>query len=180
MLESLPKALKEILSDLCDTDYPGLNTRLFFGCWLAFAMDKSLISMRDLFKRLNNTGIDVDISTFSKASKVRNKSVFIKVYGKLLSKINHNSAKKNFEICPIDSTTITLTSTLLWASGYYQVKLFSYLNSLSGETLDSLVSFGDGYDAQKIDEMTEAIPTNAVGVMARGFASLSYLKLMTM
>jgi len=54
------------MAALPKNDYPVLNTRLFVECWLSYAMDKSLTSMRDLFKRLNNTGIEVDISTFSR------------------------------------------------------------------------------------------------------------------
>ncbi len=67
MVYSFPKLVKGILADLPKNDYPALNARLFFECWLGYAMDKSLVSMRDLVKRLNGTGINVDISTFSKA-----------------------------------------------------------------------------------------------------------------
>jgi putative transposase len=63
--------LKYILRDLPKNDYPVLNSRLFFSCWLSLVMDNSLTSMRDLFKRINNTGFDLDISTFSKASSHR-------------------------------------------------------------------------------------------------------------
>ncbi|WP_218082161.1 transposase [Anthocerotibacter panamensis] len=185
MLQPFPNLVKGILADLSATDYPVLNTRLFFSCWLAYAMDKSITSMQDLFKRLNNTGIDVDISTFSKASKHRDKDIFIKTYEKLLQQVKGSKALGTYTVCPIDSTTITLTSKLLWALGYsgpvtdrYQVKLFTCLNSNRGETKGSLMSFGDAHDYTKISEMTEAIPENSVGVMDRGFASLEYLKVM--
>jgi hypothetical protein len=49
---------------------------LYVECWLAYALDNSLTSMRDLFKRLNNTGIDVRISTFFKANTHRSKEIF--------------------------------------------------------------------------------------------------------
>jgi putative transposase len=39
--------------------------------------------MRDLFKRLNNRGFDVDISTFSKASSHRPQTPFQEIYQKL-------------------------------------------------------------------------------------------------
>ncbi len=80
IINSFPKIVKNILSPLPKNDYPVLNSRLFFECWLAYALDNSLTSMRDLFKRLNNTGVDVDISTFSKANTHRSLKPFEKVY----------------------------------------------------------------------------------------------------
>lgn len=65
IINSFPKIVKDILKSLPKNDYPVLNSRLFFECWLSYALDNSLTSMRDLFKRLNNTGFEVDISTFS-------------------------------------------------------------------------------------------------------------------
>jgi putative transposase len=56
------------------------------------------------------------------------------------------------------------------------VKLFSCLNSESGSTEGSLIHFGYSHDYQFIEQMTEAIPDNGVGVMDRGFASREYLK----
>ncbi len=76
-------------------------------------MDKSVTSMQDLFKRLNNTGIEVDISTFSKASKHRSNADFIKIYKKVLQQVKRNKALDAYPIYPIDSTIITLTSKLL-------------------------------------------------------------------
>jgi hypothetical protein len=49
----------------------------FVSCWMSFVMDRSQFSMRDLFKRLNVRGIDMDISTFSKTSKSRDVIIFI-------------------------------------------------------------------------------------------------------
>ena len=43
-----PKLIKEILKPLPKNDYPVLNTFLFVSCWIGFALDKSLVSMRDL------------------------------------------------------------------------------------------------------------------------------------
>ncbi|MFM6079435.1 MAG: IS4 family transposase, partial [Dolichospermum sp.] len=56
IINSFPKIVKNILGGLPKNDYPVLNSRLFVECWLAYALDNSLTSMRDLFKRLNNTG----------------------------------------------------------------------------------------------------------------------------
>ena len=66
-----PKLIKEILKPLPKNDYPVLNTFLFVSCWIGFALDKSLVSMRDLCTRMNLQGINVQLSTFSKASKIR-------------------------------------------------------------------------------------------------------------
>ena len=83
IINSFPRIVKDILKSLPKNDYPVLNSRLFFECWLSYALDKSLTSMRDLFKRLNNTGFYVDISTFSKASSHRTQKTFQEVYQKL-------------------------------------------------------------------------------------------------
>jgi putative transposase len=69
MIHSFPKLVKTLVAFLPTNDYPVLNTRLFVSCWLSYAMDKSLTSMRDIFKPLNGTGYAVDISTFSKANQ---------------------------------------------------------------------------------------------------------------
>ena len=71
MLHSFPKIVKDILNDLPKNDYPVLNSRLFISCWIGFSLDKSLTSMGDLFRRLKIGGLNLDISTFSKASKKR-------------------------------------------------------------------------------------------------------------
>ena len=49
--------------------------------------------MRDLFKGLNNTGFDVDISIFSKANTHRSQKVFQKIY-KQLNKLVQNKVHK--------------------------------------------------------------------------------------
>jgi putative transposase len=107
IINSFPKIVKDILKRLPKNDYPVLNSRLFFECWLSYALDNSLTSMRDLFKRLNNTGFDVDISTFSKASSHRSQKLFQDVYQKLNELIpneTHNKLHDKYAICPIDST----------------------------------------------------------------------------
>ncbi len=82
IVNSFPKIVKDILRPLPKNDYPVLNSRLYVECWLAYALDNSLTSMRDLFKRLNNTGIDVRISTFSQANIHRSQETFQKIYQK--------------------------------------------------------------------------------------------------
>ncbi len=119
-----------------------MNTRLFVECWLSYAMDKSLTSMRDLFKRLNNTGFSVHLSTFSKASSHRSQQIFQQIYRQLYSLVSRKKLNDKYAIFPIDSTTISLTSKLLWSLGYHQVKLFSSLNLQTGATEDKGVIFG--------------------------------------
>ena len=109
------KVIKDILKSLPKNDYPVLNTFLFVSCWIGFALDKSMVSMRDLCTRMNLQGINVQISTFSKASKTREIDVFEKIIIELNKRL---SIKKGVEkvraLFPIDSTVITLTSKLLW------------------------------------------------------------------
>jgi putative transposase len=73
IINSFPKIVKDILKGLPKNDYPVLNSRLFFEFWLSDVLDNSLTSMRGLFARLNNTGFEVDIYTFSFSSKFTSK-----------------------------------------------------------------------------------------------------------
>lgn len=137
MVFNFPKLVKQLLSPFSSRDYSVLNTRLFVSCWLGFSLDQSLQSMRDLFKRLHLGGMKIDISTFSKANQHRSLQPFEQLYQQGLglvkqqrpSKQPSKSALDEYEICPIDSTVITLTSKLLWALGYHQVKLFNVFNT---------------------------------------------------
>lgn len=176
IIRSFPKIVKEILATLPKNDYPVLNTRLFVECWLGYAMDKSYRSMRDLFKRLNNTGIEVNISTFSKASSHPRQQVFHKIYQQLSGLVYRKKIHDKYDICPIDSTTISLTSKLLWSLGYHQVKLFSSWNLATGVTEDNLVIFGFSHDYKYGKSMIDSLQENAAGVMDRGFAGLKFLQ----
>lgn len=178
MISSLPQLVKPLLKELPKNDYPVLNTRLFVSCWLGFALDQSLTSMRDLFFRLKSQNITVDISTFSKASKQRSLEPLIKIYQQLCQQISQKNGSPNFQIFPIDSTTVTLTSKLLWMQGYPEVKLISGINLETGGLEESLVSFGKKHDINFGCEAIDAIPSNAVGVMDRGFASCGFISRM--
>ena len=175
MEHSFPKIIKNLLADLPKNDYPVLNTRLFVECWLGFSFDKSLTSMRDLFYRLNHTGFDLDISTFSKASSHRDWKIFSRIYQNLVKQVHQQNPNDKYAICPIDSTTITLTSKLLKQLGYYQVKLFISLNLSADNTEDNLIVFGNAHDYKFGEEMINNLPKNSVGVMDRGFAGLSFI-----
>ncbi len=176
IVRSFPKIVKKVLAALPIKDYPVLNTRLFVECWLGYALDKSLTSMGDLFKRLNNTGIEVDISTFSKASSHRSQQVFQQIYQQLSGLVTRKTLHDKYAICLIDSTTISLTSKLLWSLGYHQVKLFSFLNLMTGVTEENLVVFGFNHDYKYGKSMINSLPEEAVGVMDRGFAGLNFLR----
>ncbi len=179
IINSFLKIVKNILGGLPKNDYPVLNSRLFVECWLAYALDNSLRSMRDLFKRLNNTGFDVDISTFSKANTHRSQEVFQKIYHQLNQLVQNKVQKKlhdKYAICPIDSTIITLTSKLLWVLGHHQVKLFSSLNLSTGSPEDNLINFGHDHDYKFGSSMMSNLPLDAVGVMDRGFAGLNFMQ----
>jgi putative transposase len=179
ILNSFPQIVNNILKDLPKNDYPVLNSRLFVECWLSYALDSSLTSMRGVFKRLNNTGFTVDISTFSKASSHRSSEIFQQIYQKLNQLLLPENQKKlldKYAICPIDSTIITLTSKLLWVLGYHQVKLFSSLNLSTGSPADNLINFGYDNDYKFGARMMNSLPDNAVGVMDRGFAGLEFIQ----
>ena len=78
ILNHFPKIVKPLLQGLPKNDYPLLKSRLFVECWLDYTQDNSLTSMRDLFKRINPTGFEVDISTFFKPNTHRSQEPFRK------------------------------------------------------------------------------------------------------
>jgi len=122
--------MKELLKPLPKNDYPALSTFTFVSCWIGFALDKSIVSMRDLSARLKMQGINVNTSTFSKASKIRETEPFEKIINKLNKSLVNKKGKEAAQaLFPIDSTIISLTSKLLWTKGWHQVKLFCGLNS---------------------------------------------------
>ena len=171
-MKNFSKLIKELLKPLPKNDYPALDTFTFLSCWIGFALDKSIVSMRDLCSRMVLQGINVNLSTFSKASKIRETSPFEKVIVELNKRL---VAKKGIEnvraLFPIDSTIISLTSKLLWSQGWHQVKLFSGLNSITTEVVEILIHFGQVNDSKEGGKTIEAIPVNGLGVMDRGFAS---------
>ena len=178
MLSNFPNIINKFLGDLPKDDYPVLDTFKFVSCWLSFVMDQSQSSMRDLFKRLNIRGIDMDISTFSKASKNRDPVVFHNLFLRLRSDLNKqkNIDPKALVLFPIDSTIISLTSKLLWKEGYHQVKLFSGINLLTAEPGGILIHFGQGHDSKYGEETIAATPKNGVNIMDRGFCKLERIK----
>lgn len=178
MLSNFPKIINQFLGDLPKNDYPVLDTFKFVSCWLSFVMDRSQSSMRDLFKRLNVRGIDMDMSNFSKASKNRDPIVFHNLFFSLRKELKkqRNIDTKSLVLFPIDSTIISLTSKLLWKEGYHQVKLFSGINLLTAEPDGILIHFGQGHDSKYGEETLAATPKNGVSVMDRGFCKLERIK----
>jgi len=184
MVFSFPKVVKELIPKFSERDYRVLNTRLFISCWVGFALDQSLKTIRDLFKRPNQGGVDLDISTFSKANQHRSLKPFQELYQQVLGLVKQKKAigkGKNcelddYEICPIDSAIITLTSKLLWALRYHQVKLLTVLNNASRTGEHPLIHFGQEHDYKFATQMTENLAQKQVRVMNRGFTALEYLK----
>lgn len=48
IINSFLKIVKDILRKLPKNDYPVLNSRLFFECWLSYTLDNTLTSMQNL------------------------------------------------------------------------------------------------------------------------------------
>jgi putative transposase len=132
--------------------------------------------MRDLFKRLNNTEIEVNISTFSKASSHRSQQALQQIYQQLSRLIQRKNLHDKYTIWPIDSTIISLTSKLLWSLGYHSFKLFSSLNLQTGTTEENLIVFGFNHDYKYGKRMVDTLPENGLGVMDRGFTGLKFLQ----
>lgn len=173
---SFPNIVKPLLKQLSPNDYPVLNSRLFFEIWLSFVLDSSLMSMRALFYRLNHSGIEVDMSTFSKACKTRQGDVFSRFYVELTNQLKRQNPASAQMIIPIDSTVITLTSKLFWTEKYQQVKLLNGINLKQGNPTECLIHFGQAHDAHFLDSINSMIPENGVGVMDRGFASWDFFE----
>lgn len=179
MLSSFPKLVKSILKQLSPCDYPVLNSRLFFEIWLTFVLDQSLMSMRDLFYRLNHAGIPVDISTFSKACKSRQDQHFCRIYVELIERLKRRNPATAQMLMPIDSTIITLTSKLFWVQDQHQVKLMNGINLTQGNPSECLIHFGQGHDARFASFVPSMIPSGGIGIMDRAFASWEFLDQMS-
>ena len=133
--------------------------------------------MRDLCTRMNIQGVNVQISTFSKASKIREVDIFEKIIAGLNKRLSIKKGVENARaLFPIDSTVISLTSKLLWQEKWHQVKLFCGLNSITSEVGGIVIHFGQGHDSKEGKETIASIPANSVGVMDRGFASVQRIK----
>jgi putative transposase len=175
MVFNFPKLVKQLLSGYSDCDYSVLNTRVFISCWLTFSLDASVTTMRGLFRKLNIGGRSIDQSTFSKANQHRSSQPFEDLYKSLNRLVKQkNKPSKDWDICPIDSTTITLTSKVLWALGYHQVKLFNAISQNQGSTESCVINFGSDHDYKFAVPVTEPLTEKQVGVMDRGFAGLPY------
>ncbi len=170
------RIVRKYWAHLPKNDYPVLSTRKFVSCWLGFVLDQSLNSMRDLFKRLKIGGIELDISTFSKASKTRDNPVFVDLFNRLRKEVNSQISRHELGFFPLDSTSITLTSKLFHNLGYSQVKLFAGQDLSSGSIEGVKINFGSGHHSKYGHETRNAIPYNSVGIMDRGFSSCERIK----
>jgi IS4 transposase len=121
--------------------------------------------------------MNVELSTFSKASKIREIKPFEKIIYELNKKLRIKKGKEKARaLFPIDSTIISLSSKLLFRENWHQVKLFCGLNSVTTEIGGIVIHFGQGHDSKEGNKTIEEIPSNTVGVMDRGFASSERIK----
>ncbi len=157
--------VKSILKELSTNDYPVLNSCLFFETWLNFILDSSLTSMRDLFYRLNYTGIKVDISAFSKACKHRIEQTFCRIYINLVNRPKQHNKDDNLHLFAIDSTVINLTS--------------KGIDVEAGYTTECLIQFGQTHDAKYLDQVMTMILGNSVAIMDRGYVSWDFVNQIT-
>ena len=108
-----------------------------------FRMKQPCTSMRGFFCKLNLGGKQVYQSTFSKANQHRSSQPFETLYQSLNRLVKKkNKPSKDWDICPIDSTTITLTSKVFWALDYHQVKLFSAVSQSQGSCESCVIILG--------------------------------------
>jgi len=178
-MASFEKIVKSILKQVSGHDYPVLNSQLFFKIWLTYILDPGLTSMRALFYRLNKSGIQVDISTFSKANKVREDGLLRRIYAQLIQKVKSKHSNSELMLFPIDSTVITLTSKLFHAQNYHQVKLLNGFNLTQNVTSECVINFGQENDAKFTEQILTMIPDNAVAITDRGFASWTFVEEMS-
>jgi IS4 transposase len=132
--------------------------------------------MRGLFQQLNLQGIEIDISTFSKASNHRDPKILEKIFEGLNRELNRKNPDKALGLFPVDSTIVTLTSKLLWTLGIHQLKLFAGLDSLTSEVGGVHLHFGNGHDSKYGEKTLEATPANRVLMIDRGFCKLERIK----
>lgn len=169
------KLVKKLLSFLSQDDYPVLNSQKYFAIWLEYILDRSVTSMRDLFARLKIGGSAPDLSTFSKANLKREIEPIQKIYRYLNNLLSKKKSKNQGEIVAFDATTVTLTSKLMWAQGYHQVKLFAGHGTLSQKVESDLIVFGQSHDYNYGRDLIDGLEEEQVGVMDRGFAGISFI-----
>jgi hypothetical protein len=172
MVTNFPNTIEKFLNPLPKNDYPVLDTHLFVSCWLGWVLDKSLVSMRDLIFRLQSRGLHLDLSTFSKASRSRDPSVFENLLQQIIKELKKQKGPKEFQsLFPLDSTIVTLTTKLMWCQGFHQVKLFCGWDRCYGSVEGVDVHFGQGHDNKYGEATLKQIPENSIAIMDRGFAS---------
>jgi putative transposase len=171
-LETLVKQLAERLPK---DDYPVLNSRKHFLIWLEYVLDESVSSMRGLFARLRQSESAPDMSTFSKANSKRNTEQIKNIFKYVNGLVGRKRKSGKHELVPFDSTTITLTTKLMWAEGYQQVKLFSGQGLETGNVRNELVVFGREHDYKYGKKLVGELEEDKVAVMDRGFAGVDFI-----
>jgi putative transposase len=174
-LKKREKGCKIPFANKKSCDYPKLNTLLFVEIWLMFIFDRSINSMRDLFRKLKFSNINLDISTFSKALKSRDIAPLQEIYLNLVNRLNQSNPDNQSKIIPIDSTIIRLASKLFWQKGYHQVKMLNSFDFSRGVIDDFFVSFGQNHDMYFKEKIINMIPQDSIAVMDRGFCSYQFI-----
>ena len=72
-----------------------------------------------------------------------------------MKEINQTCKSDDLALFGLDSTTITLTSKLLWNQGIHQVKLFSGINLMNSELPGVSLHCGKGHHSKYGNETVE-------------------------
>ncbi|NEO79808.1 hypothetical protein [Moorena sp. SIO4G3] len=116
-------------------------------------MDKSVVNMRDLLKRLNLQEIDLTNPNFYKAVNKRETFFSPEITHQFQRQLNSkkNQVKNRNLFIPVseawptaDSSTIfTLKNKLSWSQGYHQVKLFCGLDICRSDVGGIVIHYSD-------------------------------------
>ncbi|QHV00983.1 hypothetical protein BWK47_13130 [Synechocystis sp. CACIAM 05] len=103
-------------------------------------------------------------------------------FKKIMVSLKKNISKKRkleegkLEIFPLDSTIISATTKMMWKLGFHQVKLFSGIRLLIGESGGIIIHFGQDNDNKYGDKTIQETLKNSVVVMDRGLCDLGRVK----
>lgn len=176
MINNYREIVNNLVKDLPKNDYPVLNTRLWVETWFHFIVNQSLNSMRGLTSYLNATGVQFNISTFSRANQNRNPQIFIDIYQKLAIKVRRKFDGNILPTLALDSTTITLTSKLFHQNNYREAKLLCSHNSQTQIPENISIQLEKIHDYRMFMSSNKEIESLGIMVMDRGFASLDIIK----
>lgn len=128
--------------------------------------------MRDLFGRLNYSGIEVDLSTFSKACKTRQGETSCRFYDESV-KASEPSYCTDAIAARFDSNQ--LNKQVILGERIPPTLTVKWHQFRAGQLTECLIYFGQRYDARFAESANSMIAENGVGVMDRGFANWEFL-----